>query len=56
MKPMHVAALLIAYAPAMICSFGAVVLAANGVGGWGWFLGVGVLFGARSVSVKDGRP
>lgn len=29
--------------PSAICMVGAVVLASNGVSGWGWFLFVGLL-------------
>lgn len=51
MKPTLLIALAIAFSPALVCLVGAVVLAASGSGGWGWFLFVGLILGG-GVSVK----
>lgn len=44
---------LVVFSPSIACVIGAILLALNGIAGWGWFLFVAVLTGLRNVKYDD---
>lgn len=44
---------LVVFSSSIACVIGAILLALNGIAGWGWFLFVAVLTGLRNVKYDD---